>query len=72
MAKSDELVKYIAQQVTRYIDTPKETRVQSRLERRQSRPTEAWQMRWFGMLPMALKLWTSGIRKKKETPPPQT
>ncbi|WP_409345836.1 YqzE family protein [Paenibacillus sp. MBLB4367] len=71
MAKSDELVKYITQQVTRYLDTPKEIRKQVRLEQRVVKVQESWQHRWFGMLPFAIKMWADGRRKKKETPTPR-
>jgi hypothetical protein len=68
LAKGDELVKYIAQQVTEYLDKPKEVRKQERGVKMK----EKWQHRWFGMLPFALKMWADGKRKKKETPPPRS
>ncbi|WP_438448662.1 YqzE family protein [Gorillibacterium sp. sgz5001074] len=56
MAKSDDLVKYITQQVVTYIDTPREVRRQMRQERRSKRREEPWSSRWFGLLPLSLKL----------------
>lgn len=56
MAKSEDLVKYITQQVVTYIDTPREVRRQLKQERRTRRREEPWGSRWFGMLPLSLKL----------------
>lgn len=63
MAKSDDLVKYITQRVVTYIDTPQEVRKQKRQERLTKRREEPWSSRWFGMLPLAIKLWVG----KKES-----
>lgn len=64
MAKSDELVKYVTQQVVKYMDTPKEVRKQVRADRKVGR--ESWQNRWFGMLPFALRMWTEPLWRKRE------
>ncbi|CRF29081.1 Uncharacterised protein [Mycobacterium tuberculosis] len=63
MVKSDELVKYVTQQVVKYIGTPKEVRKQVRADRKAGR--EPWQYRWFGMLPFALRMWTEPLRRKR-------
>lgn len=68
MAKGDELVKYIMQRVVTYIDTPKEQRL-SRKEL-QHRPKEPWSVRWFGLLPMAIKMWVSQWRRQKNKSEP--
>jgi hypothetical protein len=62
MAKSDELVKYVTQRVVRYIETPKEVRRQVRASQKQGR--EHWETRWFGMLPLAFKMWTEPLRRR--------
>lgn len=56
MAKSDDLVKFITQQVVTYIDKPSEDRKRQRAERRAA-PKEPMGYRWFGMLPLAFRLW---------------
>lgn len=57
MAKSDDLVKYITQQVVTYMDTPREVRRRQRQDRRTKRREEPWSYRWFGMLPLSIRLW---------------
>ncbi|UJF31519.1 YqzE family protein [Paenibacillus hexagrammi] len=54
MAKSDDLVKFITQQVITYIETPKDVRRQVRASSKEQR--EAWQTRWFGMIPLSTKM----------------
>ncbi|MBP1154825.1 MULTISPECIES: YqzE family protein [unclassified Paenibacillus] len=61
MAKSDELVKYVTQQVVKYMETPKEVRKQVKADRKEGR--EPWQYRWFGMLPFALRMWAEPLRR---------
>jgi hypothetical protein len=58
--KGVELVQYIAEKVVHYMDTPKEERKQSRRHRK-----EAWQSRWFGVIPFALSMWLEQRKKKK-------
>lgn len=60
----DKLVKYITEQVVTYLDTPKETRLESRMKNRKNR--ERWVFRWFGFVPYALSFWYRGIRKKRQ------
>ncbi|WP_284640834.1 YqzE family protein [Paenibacillus silviterrae] len=62
MAKSDELVKYVTQRVVQYIEMPKEVRKQVRATQREGR--EHWETRWFGMLPLALRMWTKPLRHR--------
>lgn len=64
MAKgSDDLVKYITQQVVVYMDTPKE-------QRKPKPAKEHWAMRWFGYSGYSLVQWMSHLHSKstKETP----
>ncbi|SDO30265.1 YqzE-like protein [Paenibacillus sp. yr247] len=63
MAKSDELVKYITQQVVTYIDTPRDVRQQAKAMNKEQR--ENWQTRWFGMLPLAARMLIDQVKPKK-------
>ncbi|MFD2613205.1 YqzE family protein [Paenibacillus gansuensis] len=64
MAKGEDLIKYITQQVVTYMETPKEIRRQSR----QEAVKEPWSTRWFGMIPMSLEmLFQKNRRSKKDT-----
>lgn len=68
MAKSEDLVKYITQQVVEYIDTPTDVRRQHRQERRTLRHSTPWSVRWFGMLPLSIRIWKDQRRKKQPSP----
>ncbi|MDP9676798.1 hypothetical protein J2W97_002793 [Paenibacillus jamilae] len=57
MAKSDELVTYITQRIVRYMETPRDVR------RSQKQAKEPWVSKWFGMLPLALKMWITSTRR---------
>jgi hypothetical protein len=47
---SNEYVKYLTQRIVKYMDTPK-------IERKATKPhKEHWVNRWFGMIPMSLKM----------------
>lgn len=61
--KSEEFVIYVAQQVVKYMETPKEVRRQARAERKETR--EHWKVRWFGMLPLAMRMWTEQWARRK-------
>jgi hypothetical protein len=63
MAKSDELVKYVTVQLLHYMETPREIRKQTRANQKVVR--EPWKYRWFGMLPLAIQMWTQDLRIKK-------
>lgn len=47
--KSNDIVKYVTQEFVRYMDTPKD-------ERKKKKPKENWSSRYFGMIPMALRM----------------
>lgn len=66
MAKGEDLVKYITEQVVTYIETPKSVRKAQRIERKTKRK-EPWANHWFGMLPVAVSVWVHR-RGKKRTP----
>jgi hypothetical protein len=63
MAKSDDLVKYITQQVVTFIDTPRDVRQQVKAMQKEQR--EHWQTRWFGMLPLAVRMLFDQFKTKK-------
>jgi hypothetical protein len=63
LAKGDELVKYVTEQLLDYIETPKEVRRQVREHQKEIRVN--WQYRWFGMIPFAIRMWLDGLRHKK-------
>ncbi len=54
--KSNDIVKYLTQEFVKYIDTPK--------PERKKRPKEQWSSRWFGMIPMAIRM---VIRRREKT-----
>lgn len=56
MGKSNDLIKYITQQVVTYMGTPKETRKASRAQKK-----EHWGVRWFGMVPVSMKMTAASI-----------
>lgn len=53
-----ELVKYMTEQLVAYMETPAETRKQSRTSAKAAR--EPWLTRWFGWGPLSLMLWWRG------------
>ncbi|MBD7967097.1 YqzE family protein [Paenibacillus gallinarum] len=58
MAKGNDLIRYITEQVVEHMEKPKEERKSSRKRK------EPWQTKWFGMLPFGVSMWAS--EKKKE------
>lgn len=48
MASSNDLIKYVTQEVVRYIDTPK--------QHRKEKVKENFSSRWFGMIPFSIKM----------------
>lgn len=49
--KGEELLKYLTERVVTYMETPRGER------KRQSQSREQWSSRWFGMIPMSLRIW---------------
>jgi hypothetical protein len=47
---SDDYVKFLTQKLVKYIDTPKNERKASRAIK------QKWTYRWFGLIPMSLKM----------------
>lgn len=64
--KSDELIKYITEQVVTYMETPAEIRKEQRKSLQSQK--EAWSSKWFGMVPIAIQMWMGGWNSKKRTP----
>ncbi|WP_454190466.1 YqzE family protein [Paenibacillus sp. Marseille-Q7038] len=58
MAKGNDLIRYITEQVVEHMEKPKEERKSLRKRK------EPWQTRWFGMLPLGVSMWAKD--KKKE------
>ncbi|CCQ94421.1 conserved hypothetical protein [[Clostridium] ultunense Esp] len=58
MASSNDLIRYMTQELVRYLDQPREGR--------KKKAKEPFSMRMFGLLPMAAKLaWEKHKRGKK-------
>jgi hypothetical protein len=57
---TNDYVKFVTQQFVRYIDQPKEERIQQRRKRKEER--DSFIHRWFGVIPFAIMMW---YRKKK-------
>lgn len=67
MAKGNDLIRYITEQVVDYMMKPKEERKSIK-----DREKEHWQTKWFGMLPFGVSMWAKDKKKeargkKKET-----
>lgn len=58
MAKGNDLIRYITEQVVEHMEKPKEERKSTRKRK------EPWQTKWFGMLPLGVSMWAKD--KKKE------
>lgn len=61
MAKNaSEFIRDVTEQVIRYMDTPKQLRQNNRNRK------ESWQYRWFGMMPVTMRLWKKRWRIGKK------
>jgi hypothetical protein len=65
--EGEELIKFLAEQIVTYIETPKELRKHAKQINKANK--ESWQSRWFGMLPLAIGMMAQQFRKNKRTPP---
>jgi hypothetical protein len=65
--EGEELIKFLAEQVATYFETPKEVRKHAKQINKVNK--ESWQSRWFGMLPLAIGMLAQQFRKNKRTPP---
>lgn len=61
---TNDYVKYVTQQIVKYMDTPKEERKQKK-EEKKNVAVQPYSNQWFGILPFALKLI---MNKKKNSP----
>lgn len=59
---SNDLVRFITEQVVTYFDRPKDERKELRTQKKLAKPP--FSNRWFGMLPMALSLFFKNQLKK--------
>lgn len=55
-----DLLKYMTERAVRYIELPKVERKQYKTMKK-----EAWQYRWFGMMPVSLRIWKERWFKKR-------
>ncbi len=60
---SNDLVKYMTQQVVSYIDQPKEERQQQRAVKKAKK--QPFLFRWFGIIPMSVTMFMK--KKKRES-----
>lgn len=51
-----DLIKYITVQMTTYLDLEKADRIEQRLQRKAMRSSTSALDRWFGLLPLMLKM----------------
>lgn len=62
---TNDYVKYVTQQIVKYMDTPRETRKQIKEDRKHEEiSTPYYTNRWLGVLPFSIKLL---MKKKKKT-----
>ncbi|MDQ0231960.1 YqzE family protein [Metabacillus malikii] len=61
---TNDYVKYVTQQLIKFMDTPKETRKQQREEKlKNNELSTVYTNRWFGMLPFSLRLLVKNRKK---------
>jgi hypothetical protein len=63
LAQGIEWIKLITEKFLHYMETPRKIREQTKSVKKKS--GEPWQYRWFGMLPVAIKMWMKSIIQKK-------
>ncbi|MGD7009412.1 YqzE family protein [Metabacillus sp. 84] len=61
---SNDYIKYVTQQVVKYMDTPKEQRQQEKEIKKETR-TPFW-FKWFGVLPISIMLWVKKRKAKRK------
>lgn len=60
--KTEDYIKYLSVEFTKYIELPKEEKLKRRQIRKQEK--ELPMKKYFGVLPMAISLWFSSIKGK--------
>ncbi|WP_040951540.1 YqzE family protein [Gorillibacterium massiliense] len=58
--KGDELLLYVTERVVEFANTPRSVRKEARSHRPVKEP---WSVRWFGMLPLSIKIWRNSRHK---------
>ncbi|MDA8351972.1 MAG: YqzE family protein [Firmicutes bacterium] len=59
---TQDFLKYLVQEMVKYMDTPRDRRREERISRKQQRPS--WGVRWFGMVPFGMKMFTHKQRSR--------
>ncbi|PTM59327.1 YqzE family protein [Desmospora activa] len=59
---SQDYIKFLVQEMVRYMDTPKQERKETRRQRKEQRPS--WATHWFGMVPHSVKMFTDKQRHR--------
>lgn len=54
---SQDLIKFLTREFVQFVDTPKSERLKRKQDKKDQRNN--WSNHWFGILPMALKLFFS-------------
>lgn len=57
MAKGNDLIRYMTEQMVDYMGKPKEER------KSKGKRKEPWQTKWFGMLPLGVSMWAKDKKK---------
>ncbi|MFD2670583.1 YqzE family protein [Marinicrinis sediminis] len=60
-ASGKDLIKYVTEQFVRYLETPVDQR---KAQRRLRKERETWSSRWFGMMPISVKMAVPRKRRK--------
>jgi len=63
VASGNDLIRHITERVVRYIDTPREVRWEAK---NTGKPKEMWQYRWFGMLPVTVRVWKQSLEQRRK------
>ncbi|MDR6224904.1 YqzE family protein [Desmospora profundinema] len=59
---SQDYIKFLVQEMVRYMDTPKQKRKEVRQQRKEQRP--GWMAHWFGMVPFGVKMFADKQRNR--------
>ena len=64
MAKGNDLVKYVTEQIVQYVEQPYEQRKEAKKIAKASR--EPWLVRWFGAGGLSIMLWMKKRQDKRQ------
>ena len=61
----NDIVKYVTQELVKYVDMPKNEREQYKQKRKETKQETQNQLsnKWFGMLPVSFKIWRNSHKK---------